>query len=86
MGIALKAAAELQATGQEIGAILRTLESVRRQPAAYLGDATPALNTLAQALSESANRIAEQMGANPVVLGQIGRYPFISAATSQKLH
>ena len=63
MGIALKAAAELQATGQEIGAILRTLESVRRQPAADLGDATPALNTLAQALSESAHRIAEQMGA-----------------------
>ena len=63
MGIALKAAAELQAAGQETGAILRTLESVRRQPAAYLGDATPALNTLAQALSESADRIAEQMGA-----------------------
>lgn len=63
LGLALKAAADLHAADQTMGTILQTLESVRKQPAAYLSHATPSLDALAQALAEKANRVAEQMGA-----------------------
>ena len=61
LGLALRAAAQLQVDGACRSAILQTLDAVRKHPMAYLSDGV--LGELANAFHLTQTRVAESMGA-----------------------
>ncbi len=61
LGLALRAAARLQGDGASVGAILQTLDAVRKHPMAYLSD--DVLSELANAFHLTQTRVVKSMGA-----------------------